>query len=50
MKSDKDESKKPMRERIGEDLPPKYFNPEGDLDLRQVTGDEAAAYLRKIGW
>ena len=30
-------------------LPDKYFNNEGELDLRNVTGDEALAYYRSIG-
>jgi len=32
------------------DLPDKYFNEEGDLDLRKVTAKEASLYLQKIGW
>lgn len=31
-------------------LPDRFFNQEGDLDLRQVSGDEAVKYVRALGW
>lgn len=30
-------------------IPKKFFNDEGELDLRLATGEEACAYLRKLG-
>lgn len=33
----------------GVPIPKKFFNEEGDLDLRRATGPEALAYLRKLG-
>jgi hypothetical protein len=30
-------------------LPERFFNPEGELDLRQVTGADALNFLRKQG-
>lgn len=33
----------------GVPIPKKFFNEEGDLDLRRATGMEAVTYLRKIG-
>jgi hypothetical protein len=32
-----------------EGLPDKFFNEEGEVDLRQVTGEEAYKYLSSIG-
>jgi hypothetical protein len=33
----------------GVSIPKKWFNEEGNLDLRLATGLEAATYLRKLG-
>jgi hypothetical protein len=33
----------------GVPIPKKFFNEEGELDLRRATGNEAAAYLRGLG-
>lgn len=30
-------------------IPKKFFDEEGNLDLRRATGPEALAYLRKVG-
>lgn len=30
-------------------IPKKFFNKEGELDLRLATGDEACGYLRALG-
>src|SRR5438105_5581983 len=35
---------------VSRDLPERYFNTEGDLDLRNVSGADAINYLRSIGW
>jgi hypothetical protein len=33
----------------GVPVPKKFFNEEGELDLRLATGPEAVTYLRKLG-
>lgn len=34
---------------IPEGLPDRFFNEEGELDLRNVTGEEAHKYMSSIG-
>jgi hypothetical protein len=33
----------------GVSIPKKFFNADGELDLRLATGDEAVGYLRALG-
>lgn len=34
---------------IPENLPDKFFNDEGEVDLRRVTGEEARKYFSMLG-
>jgi len=34
---------------LPDNLPDKFFNEEGEVDLRQVTGNEAVKYLSLLG-
>lgn len=36
-------------ELIPDNLPDRFFNEEGEVDLRKVTGKDAARYLNAIG-
>jgi len=40
---------KPLSGEIPEGLPDHFFNEEGEIDLRQVTGEEAYKYMSSIG-
>ncbi len=41
--------KKYMQGEIPENLPDRFFNEEGEVDLRQVTGRDAVQYLAAVG-
>ncbi len=34
---------------VPEGLPDKFFNEDGEVDLRQVTGEEAYKYMSSVG-
>lgn len=41
--------KKVYSGKVPQNLPDRFYNAEGDIDLRQVSGDDAFRYFAKIG-
>jgi hypothetical protein len=46
---DKTKKKRYLDAQVPEGLPDKFYNDDGEIDLRKVTGEEAYKYMSSIG-